>query len=129
MIRLETGSLSPEQLDSLFGAIPMEITFVDMEGIVRYYNRPADMVFTRSPDNLGRNVIECHPEGSRPAVKRVLDDLRSGRLDAAEFVKQVGGRVMHIRYIAARDGAGAYVGCLEVVQDITRIKTLEPGDA
>jgi DUF438 domain-containing protein len=84
------------------------------------------MVFTRSPDILGRTVIDCHPEKSHAAVEQVLQDLKSGESDAAEFVKQVGGRVMHIRYLAARDGAGTYLGCLEVAQDITRIKTLEP---
>ncbi|MGD9139933.1 MAG: PAS domain-containing protein [bacterium] len=129
MIQLETGSLSAGQLECLFGALPFEITFADGEGIVRYYNRPRDMVFTRSPDILGGSVIDCHPEKSRPAVKRVLDDLKSGRIDVAEFVKQVDGRVLHIRYIAARDAAGSYAGCLEVAQDITRIKMFEPGDA
>lgn len=127
MIKLETGALSPEQLECLFGTLPFEVTFADAEGIVRYYNRPADMVFTRSEDVLGRSVIDCHPEKSHPAVERVLDDLKRGVLDVAEFVKQVDGRVMYIRYFAARNRAGAYLGCLEVAQDITRIKTLEPG--
>ena len=74
-------------------------------------------------------VVDCHPERSHADVVRVLDDLKSGRSDAAEFVKQVGDRVMHIRYLAARDDDGVYLGCLEVAQDITRIKTLEPGAA
>lgn len=129
MIQLETGSMSAGQIECLLSALPFEITFADDAGIVRYYNRPRDMVYTRSPDALGRSVIDCHPEKSRPAVKRILEDLESGRLDTAEFVNQVDGRVMHIRYIAARDATGSYAGCLEVAQDITRIKTLEPGDA
>ena len=105
MIELETGSLTPDELECVFGNLPFEVTFADARGIVRFYNRPPDMVFTRSKDILGRSV----------------------KLDVAEFVKTVRGRIMHIRYIAARDRAGAYLGCLEVAQDITRIKTLEPG--
>ncbi len=127
MIELETGSLTPERLESLFGALPLEITFVDERGIVRFYNRPPGMLFKRSVDVLGRSVLECHPERSRPAVERVLADLESGESDVAEFVKRVGGRVVHIRYIAVRGRGGGYLGCLEAAQDITRIKELEPG--
>jgi hypothetical protein len=126
MIQLETGRLSPEELECLFGTLPLEITFADSEGIVRYYNRPPDAVFTRSADILGRSVVDCHPPEIHPAVERVLEDLKSGRSDVYETVKRVDGRVMHIRYIAARNSRGTYLGCLEVAQDITRIKTLEP---
>lgn len=126
MIEFETGGLTPEQLDCIFGNMPYEVTFTDERDIVRFYNRPPGMVFTRSPEVLGRSVLECHPETSRPAVEQMLADLKSGDLDQAEFVKSVGGRVMHIRYIAARDRTGAYLGCLEIAQDITRIKTLGP---
>lgn len=125
-MEFETGDLSPAQLESVFGALPFEVTFADERDIVCFYNRPEDMVFTRSPDVLGRSVLDCHPEKSRPAVERILGDLKSGKLNSAEFVKQVDGRVMHIRYIAARDRAGTYLGCLEVAQDITRIVALEP---
>jgi DUF438 domain-containing protein len=127
MIQLETGALTAGQLESLFATLPFEITFVDEQDRVRFYNRPGDMVFTRSPDILGGSVLNCHPERSRTEVERVLADLRCGRRNEAEFVKQVDSRVMHIRYFAARDGAGKYVGCLEVAQDITRIKALEVG--
>jgi PAS domain S-box-containing protein len=129
MIHLGTGELSVEQLELVFGTLPVELTFVDEHDIVRFYNRPGDTVFGRSPDILGRSVLDCHPEKSRPEVRRVLESLKSGDLDAAEFVKQVQGRVMHIRYIAARDGTGTYLGCLEVAQDITRIKPLDPHGA
>jgi PAS domain S-box-containing protein len=127
MMEFETGGLRPEELECVFGNLPFEVTFADAGGIVRFYNSPPDMVFTRSKDILGRSVVECHSEKSRPAVERVLADLKSGRLDVAESVARVDGRIMHIRYIAARDRTGAYLGCLEVAQDITRIKTLEPG--
>jgi DUF438 domain-containing protein len=127
-IEFKTGSLTPEHLQYMLGHMPFEVTFADAQGIVRFYNSPPEMVFTRSQDILGRSVIDCHPEKSRPAVERLLSDLECGALDVAEFVKQVGDRVMHIRYIALRDSRGAYQGCLEIAQDITRIKALDPGD-
>jgi DUF438 domain-containing protein len=36
----------------------------------------------------------------------------------------MGGKVIHIRYFAVRDTAGAYRGCLEVSQDITHIQKI-----
>jgi DUF438 domain-containing protein len=126
VIQFDTGVMNPGQLECLLGTLPFEITFLDENDVVRFYNRPGDMVFTRSKQILGRSVLECHSEKSRATVSRVLKDLKSGDRDEIEFVKLVDGRVMHIRYIAARDATGAYLGCLEVAQDITRIKTLAP---
>ena len=126
MIRLKTGDLSPGQIECLLDTLPFEITFVDENDLVRFFNRPLDMVFTRSVDILGHGVLDCHPEKSRAMVGRMLENFRNGGHEAAEFVKQVDGRVMHIRYFAVRDPDGTFLGCLEVAQDITRIKTLEP---
>jgi hypothetical protein len=37
----------------------------------------------------------------------------------AEFWIDLGGKKVHIRYFPVRDPNGRYLGCLEVVQDIT----------
>lgn len=126
MIRFGTGNLDLGQIECIFGTLPLELTFVDDCDIVRFYNCPGDMVFTRSKEILGRSVLECHSEESREMVGRILRELRGGDRDVVEFVKRVNGRVMHIRYMAARDECGTYVGCLEVAQDITRIAALVP---
>lgn len=34
------------------------------------------------------------------------------------------GRFVHIEYVAVRDGHGAYLGCLEVTQDLTGKRAL-----
>ena len=36
----------------------------------------------------------------------------------------MGPKFIHIRYYALRDSAGAYKGCLEVVQDATHVRSL-----
>ncbi len=43
----------------------------------------------------------------------------------AEFWIQLQGKFVHIRYFAVRDEAGAYLGTLEVTQDLTRLRALE----
>jgi uncharacterized protein len=57
-------------------------------------------------------------------VQRVVDELRSGERDLAEFWLELHGRFVHIRYFAVRDETGAYLGCLEMTQDVTPIRAL-----
>jgi DUF438 domain-containing protein len=37
----------------------------------------------------------------------------------------LGGKFIHIRYFAVRDKNRRYLGCLEVSQDLTRLRALE----
>ena len=68
---------------------------------------------------------DCHPPKSVHIVEQVVDDLKSGRRDVAEFWIQMGERFVHIRYFAVRDPNGEYLGTLEVTQDIAPLRTLE----
>jgi DUF438 domain-containing protein len=44
--------------------------------------------------------------------------------DRAAFWIEKHGRFIHIEYVALRDRAGAYLGCLEVTQDLTEKRAL-----
>jgi uncharacterized protein len=57
-------------------------------------------------------------------VNRILDSFRAGTQNVAEFWIEMGAKFIHIRYIAVRDGAGSYRGCLEVTQDVSAIRSL-----
>jgi DUF438 domain-containing protein len=57
-------------------------------------------------------------------VDRILDDFRSGRQSVAEFWIQFIGKMVHIRYFAVRDEEGAYLGTLEVTQNVSPIRAL-----
>ena len=41
------------------------------------------------------------------------------------FWIEMGPKFVHIRYFAVRDEAGAYLGTLEVTQDLTRLRALQ----
>jgi len=58
------------------------------------------------------------------APERILADFKAGRQSVAEFWLELQGRFIHIRYFAMRDRAGAYLGTLEVTQDLTRLRAL-----
>jgi len=125
VVQFETGSLSPAQLSAVLDTLPVDVTFIDQDDRVRYFNSSADMIFGRTKAVIGRTVQQCHPEKSLHVVNQLINDLKSGRRDAADFWITFKGRLVYIRYFAVRDRGGEYLGCLEVTQDITDIKGLE----
>ena len=120
-----TGALNPAQLRGLSGALPLDLTFVDADDRVRYFSEGSDRVFARSKAILGRKVQQCHPPKSVHMVEQILDDFKAGRQSVAEFWITFQQRFVHIRYFAVPDDAGAYLGTLEVTQDLTKLRALE----
>jgi len=125
MVSFETGTLTKEQLEGILNTLPVDITFVDSEDTVRYFNQSKDRIFIRTKAVIGRKVQQCHPQKSIDVVNRIIDDFRNGRRDVAEFWINMGGRLIYIRYFPVRNAKGEYLGVLEVTQDITDIKKIE----
>jgi DUF438 domain-containing protein len=123
-IRLPTGTLGPKELEAILDALPVDATFVDADDRVRYFTHGRERVFSRSRAILGRKVQHCHPPSSVDTVERILGAFRAGTRDRAAFWIEMRGRFVHIEYVALRDAAGAYLGCLEVTQDLTEKRAL-----
>jgi DUF438 domain-containing protein len=124
LLDLATGALSLEMVDLMLRHLPLDLSFVDENDVVRYYSEGKERIFPRTPAAIGRTVQNCHPPKSVDTVNRILDSFRAGKKDVAEFWIPMGGRFIHIRYFAVRDGAGKYRGCVEVTQDIGAIRAL-----
>jgi PAS domain S-box-containing protein len=124
-LQLDTGNLSNEQLEALFNTLPFELTFVDADDTVRYFNKPTQVIFVRTKAILGRKVQKCHPEKSLSTVIRIVESFKSGKKDIAEFWINLKRRLIHIRFFSVRNPQGKYLGAVEVVQDVTDIKKLE----
>jgi DUF438 domain-containing protein len=122
---LSTGSLTIEQVDLLLTHLPVDVSFVDENDIVRYYSSTRDRIFTRTPAVIGRKVQNCHPGKSVHVVDAILKAFKAGDKNTAEFWIKIEGKFIHIRYFAVRDSARAYKGCLEVSQDVTGIRALK----
>ena len=118
-------NLSREQLEGILEAIPVEISFVDENDLVRLWNKHETRIFKRPISVIGKSVENCHPKQSVAKVNQILSDFKSGRKDSAEFWINLAERKVHIRYFAVRDKAGRYLGTLEATQDITEIKKIE----
>jgi len=125
LLNLTTGALSLEMVDLLLRHLPLDLSFVDENDVVRYYSESKERIFPRTPASIGRTVQNCHPPRSVDTVNRILESFRASKQDVAEFWIHMGPRFIHIRYFAVRDNAGKYRGCLEVTQDIGAIRALE----
>ncbi len=120
-----TGRLDDKVLEAMLNALPVEISFVDGEDKVRYFNKNGDRIFPRTSSVLGMAVQNCHPKKSLAKVEEILKGFKEGTLDKAEFWINLKGMKVLIRYFPVRDKSGNYLGCLEVSQDITQIQKLE----
>lgn len=124
------GYLSVEQANLILNHLPMEITFVNKEDIFQYYNDsvPADeMIFKRTPGQVGRNVELCHPPKFLEKVRFIFKELREGKRDkfVMWFKSESRDKFVHVTYAAVRDEAGEFQGVLEYVQDIQPFRDIE----
>lgn len=122
---LETGSVTLDEIELLFDTLPVDVTYVDENDRVRYFNNPDDRIFPRSRSIIGRTVQNCHPPESVDRVEEVLSAFRSGEKDQARFWIQNDDAFIVIQYYALRDDSGQYRGTLEVSQEVSDIRDLE----
>ena len=123
--KTETGELSFDQIKLIFDSLPVDMTFVDQHNKVRFFTRPKDRIFPRSPAIIGRDVNKCHPPDSVHIVEEIVEAFRRGERDTATFWIRIRDRMILIQYFAMRNARGEYRGVLEVSQDITEIQELE----
>jgi hypothetical protein len=124
MLELQTGTMSMEQVDLMLTHLPVDISFVDENDKVAYYSDCPDRTFPRSPAVIGRAVQNCHPPDSVDTVNKILKAFRNGDQRTADFWITLGGKFIFIQYFAMFDKQGKYRGCLEVSQDVTKIREL-----
>ena len=121
----ETGNLSFEQILLTFNHLPIDITFVDENNKVRFFNRAKDRFFPRSSAIVGRDVKNCHPPESVHIVEKIIKEFKDGTKNTADFRIKMKGKYILIRYFAMRNEIGEYKGILEVGQDITEISEMK----
>lgn len=125
VLRFETGTLLKEEVEAILNTLPVEITFVDKEDAVKYFNKGEERIFVRTKAIIGRKVHQCHPQKSIHIVNKIVESFKKGEKDVAEFWITMNNRLIHIRFFAVRNNSREYLGTLEVVQDITNIKAIE----
>ena len=118
-------NLSLEQIDAIMETLPVEVTFVDADDTVAYFNRlDKEKIFVRTRSVMGRKVQKCHPEKSVDRVQQIVNGFKDGSLEKADFWIDFAGDKVLIRYFPVRNEEGTYLGVLEVTQQIGWIQKL-----
>lgn len=118
--------LSYEQLDAIMETLPVEVTFVDAEDTVAYFNRlDKEKIFPRTRSVIGRKVGKCHPEKSVKMVGEIVEGFKNRSLDKAEFWINFRDEKVLIRYFPVYGDSDEYMGVVEVTQEIGWIQKLE----
>ena len=121
----DEGYMTVEQVNLLLKTMPLDLTFVDENDKVIFYNRGEERVFPRSAGIIGREVKFCHPPKSVGTVLKIIESFKNGTQNEASFWINFKGRLIYIRYFAVRDDNKNYKGVIEMSQDITDIKNIE----
>lgn len=116
-IVLAGGHLTLEQLEAMLNTIPLEITFVDVDNVNRFFNE-GPKVFKRPGMAIDREVFSCHPPKIEKQVRSIIAQFREGTSDKVPIWMDKGGRTMLVTYMAVRDKQGKYIGTMELVQDM-----------
>ena len=121
----DEGYMTLEQVNLLLKTMPLDLTFVDENDKVIFYNRGEERVFPRSAGIIGREVKFCHPPKSVGTVLKIIEGFKNGTQNESSFWINFKDRLIYIRYFAVRDADKNYKGVIELSQDITDIKNIE----
>ena len=125
VLDVATGKLTLEQINLLFRHLPVDLSFVDENELVKFYSDTPHRIFPRSANVIGREVKNCHPAKSVHIVEEIVEKFRSGEQSQAEFWINKPGLFIYVIYTAVRDENGKFRGVLEMMQDCTHIRELE----
>lgn len=98
-----TGKLSLERINLLFKHMPVDLSYVDENELVKFYSDTKHRIFPRSANVIGREVRNCHPAKSVHLVEEIIEKFRSGEQDKAEFWINKPEAFIYILYTAVRD--------------------------
>ncbi len=120
------ASVDTEVIGNMLDALPIELSFVDENDRVKYFNKlDKEKIFVRSLSVIGRTVQQCHPPKSVHMVNQIIKEMKEGTRDDATFWINFEGKFLHISYYAVRNNEGNYQGCIEMVQDVNPYRQLQ----
>jgi DUF438 domain-containing protein len=123
------AKLPREIADVILETLPFEITVLDENDRIVWWNTRRPRIFERADEILGRDVRSCHNEKSVAMIDRLLREMKAGERERARFwynrIAEGLPQKLVVDYIAIRDGGGRYIGCVETLQDVAPFRFIE----
>jgi len=107
-------NLTKDQLAALLDTIPIAISFIDENDLLKYWNKHAvgGDPSSRPLSLIGKRVHGCHTKKyAIDKLNQMLADFKSGKLDTVEaWLADEAGEKFYQRWFAVRDKEGKYLG-------------------
>ena len=121
------GNLTGDVLQALLDTVPFEFSVLDKDDKVLAWNKHTTRIFKRPVGVVGGDVRDCHPQKSLVKIEKLLQEMKRGEREKARFwidipLEGKGKQKILIEYYALRGKSGKYIGCLEVMQNITDVQ-------
>jgi hypothetical protein len=124
------GKLPENVLQAILETIPVEFSVIDANEKVLAWNKHATRIFKRPEAVVGKDVKNCHPKKSLGKVEQILQEMKAGTREKAQFWIDLSlgphgkKEKVLIEYYVLRDAKGAYLGCLEASQNISKYQEI-----
>lgn len=116
IVHLPTGEVSLRELTAIFKLLPVDLTFIDKDDILRFFTNEGK-IFGRPLSALGREVYRCHAPHIIPVVRNLIADFKAKKRVKFEVWRNIAGKPVGVKYLGVYDKNGEYLGTLEIVQD------------
>ena len=120
-IIFDTGYLNAKEISSIFNAVPMDICFIDYRDIIKYFSQSNSKTFDKPRSILGKPLLNYQGPISSSILTELFHEFRKGTKDTKEFYLNKDEENIYIKYLAIRDSKSKYLGCLEIIQNITNL--------
>lgn len=121
-LRLETGFLTPEEVEGVFRSLPIEVTYADSNNRVRFFSESEiSGGFVRAKTIIGRRLEYCHPPRLEQYVSRVAEQVKKGVEKYRVFWTKLGDRIIRVIVAPVKSRGGELLGVLEIVEDLTEV--------
>ncbi|GAX03506.1 hemerythrin HHE cation binding domain protein [Secundilactobacillus pentosiphilus] len=125
VLHFRTGEIPMEALRVLLNTLPFEVDYVDATDHFKWFSDDGNRIFQRTPDQVGREVLKCHPAKASDKVAQILKEFHAGTRNQFEFWLPLNGHLIYISYYALRDEEGKYLGCFEFTGNIDHLQSLK----
>lgn len=123
--RLDSGFLKLDKIEHLINHIPLEITIINHEDILIYYNKDTeDRIFPRSINQIGKKYSTIYSSKDAKKVGKIISNFKRKKTAFEEFYFQKDNAFIYVKYQAIFGKSGEYQGLIEIVQDIKILKQL-----
>ena len=110
--------LPMETLETIVDTLNVGLVVLDKDDKIVLFNKKAGEILQQDPEErIGSSLLRCHPERAEPGVLKMIDELKSGKLEKYDGWVNFIGRIIYEYIYPIRDKDGNYVATVSEFHD------------